>query len=500
MTIAPLSRFTVVQPTASLADPHVLSDIRDRRSIIDALCDALVRRRDDGRFAPWLATQWQVNASARHWRFSLREGVVCHDGGTLDAADAAASIRRALSPELPGELGTQGILRAYLEGASVSAVDARTLAIDTPIPCADLLDLLVDIPVIPERAHALLPDRVIGSGPYRVANAQPGRVELAAFADHWAGRPPPDQLLWLAEPDADKRLALLESAGADLAVEPPRRFAANETVSLQSAPGYLCVIFMFNLLAGPCRDLRVRRTLTHAVNVNALIADHTIAAGAAVRLCGPLTPRHAGNDPAAPLHDYDPDGARRLLREAGYPSGLELDIDLPARFPDESIALARHIAGDLAAVGVTARLHIHDDRPGYAEMVRAKRFGDLCCFDSSPASAWRVFCEKLDARRQGPWWQGYRNEAVHALLDEAAASVDSDRRTALLRRISNVVHQEVPWLFLYAPHSRWALGAAAAGWRPSAEGRVRIVADAPESSLSAAPAQSIHFHESVKIQ
>ena len=488
MTIAPLSRFTVVQPTASLADPHVLSDIRDRRSIIDALCDALVRRHDDGSYAPWLAWQWQVDASARHWRFSLRQGVVCHDGGTLDAADVAASIRRALSPELPGELGTQGILRAYLDGASLSVVDARTLAIDTPTPYADLLDLLVDIPVIPERAHALLPGRVIGSGPYRIAHAQPGRVELSAFADHWAGRPPAEQLLWLAEPDADKRLALLESAGADLAVDPPRRFAANENVSLRSAPGHLAVIFMFKLSAGPCRDLRVRRALTHAVDVDALIADPEIAAGAAVRLCGPLTPQHAGNDPETPPHAYDPERARRLLREAGYPSGLELDIDLPARFPDESIALARRVADYLAAVGVAARLHVHEDRPAYAERVRAKRFGDLCCFDSSPASAWRVFSEKLDARRQGPWWQGYHNEAVHALLDEAAACVDVDRRTALLRRISNIAHQEVPWLFLYAPHSRWALGAAAAGWRPSGEGRVRIVTDAPKRPLSAAPA------------
>ena len=483
MTIAPVSRFTVVQATASLADPHVLSDIRDRRSIIDSLCDALVRRRDDGGFAPWLATGWQVDASARHWRFSLREGVRCHDGGTLDAADAVASIRRALLPELPGELGTQGILRGYLDGASVTALDSRTLAIDLPNPIADLLDLLVDIPLLPERAHGLLPGTVIGSGPYALERVQPGCIELAAFAAHWAGRPPADTLVWLAEADAERRLQSVKAGRADLAVEPPRRFASSPDGGVLAAPGYLGVIFMFNLLAGPCRDHRIRLALTHAVDVDALIADADIAAGAALRLSGPLTPLHAGNDPALAPYAYDPDRARRLLREAGVATGLQVVVDLPARFPDESIRLAQRVADDLAAVGVTAHLRVHEDRPGYAEMIRAKRFGDLCCFDSSPASGWRVIGEKLDARRQGPWWQGYRNEALPALFDEAAATGDDAARALLLRKISRLAHADLPWLFLYAPHSLWALGDAASGWRPSVEGRVRIVGDESSGRL-----------------
>lgn len=477
MTIAPVSRFTIVQPTASLADPHVLSDIRDRRSIIDSIYDALVRRQDDGRFGPWLAASWEVDASARHWRFRLRTGVRCHDGGALDAGDAAASIQRAISPELPGELGTQGVLRGYLAGATVRALDANTLAIDTPSPMADLLDLLVDIPVVPERAHSILPGPAAGSGPYSVAFAESGHVELQAFPEHWAGEPPAEEVLWLGEPDPERRLALLRAGRADLAVEPPRSFVSTEDARLLSAPGYLCVIFMFNLFEGPCREVRVRRALTHAVNVDALIADDNIAAGAAVRLSGPLTPLHAGNDPALQPYNYDPECARSLLRAAGYGEGLELDIDLPARFPDESIPLARRIAEDLAAVGVTVRLNVHEDRPGYSEKIRSKRFRDLCCFDSSPASAWRVFCEKLDARRQGPWWQGYHNETVHGLLDQAAATVDTVQRTELLRKISEVAHKDVPWLFLYAPHSRWALGGPASDWQPSPEGRVRIIAD-----------------------
>ena len=483
MTIAPISRLTIVQPTASLSDPHILSDIRDRRSIIDSIYDALIRRREDGSFGPWLAESWGVDASAQHWRFKLRPDVRCHDGGTLDAADASASILRAISPALPGELGTQGVLRGYLAGSTVRAEDPNTLAIDTPTPMADLLDLLVDIPVVPERAHSILPGPAVGSGPYFVAFAETDRIELHAFADHWAGKPPAEELLWLGEPDPDRRLALLKAGQANLAVEPPRTFASTEEVRLLSTPGYLCVIFMFNLFEGPCREVLVRRALAHAVDVDALIADKNIAAGAAVRLSGPLTPRHAGNDPALQPCIYDPESARRLLQVAGYAEGFDLDIDLPSRFPDESIWLAQRIVEYFAAVGVTAHLHVHENRPGYAEKIRSKQFGDLCCFDSSPASAWRVFCEKLDARRQGPWWQGYHNETVHTLLDQATTTVDVEQRTDLQRKISEETYKDMPWLFLYAPHSRWALGHAVSGWRPSPEGRVRVVADVSDPSL-----------------
>lgn len=476
MPIAPTASLTVVQPSVTLADPHVLSDIRDRRSIIDSIYDSLVRRRDDGGFSPWLALDWQVHDGCRHWRFTLREQVHCHDGSLLSAEDVVASLQRALSPELPGELGTQGVLRSYLQGAEIFVADAHTVAIDSPLPVADLLDLLVDIPVVPRHALAGLPSGAIGSGPYQLESVEAGRLTLRAFASHWAGCPPAERLHWLAEPDALHRLQLLSDGQADLVVEPDRRLSASDTPGLLSAPAYLCVIFLFNLQQGPCQDLRVRQALSHAIDLDAIIADQQIAAGAAQPLAGPLAPRHAAAAPALLPYAYDPERARSLLHAAGFADGLTLDIDLPARFPDESIALAQRIAGYFAAVGVQANLHVHHDRPAYAEMIRSKKFGDLCCFDSSPASSWRVFSEKLDERRQGPWWQGYRSAALNQLLDQAASQADAARRARLLQAAYRQVHQDVPWLFLYAPESRWLLGPRAQGWQASPEGRVRIIA------------------------
>jgi len=473
MTISSTDLFTVVQPTVPLADPHVLSDIRDRRSIIDAIFDALVRRNDEGEFIPWLAESWSVEDDCRRWRFQLRAGVRCHNGAILTAFDAQASLLRALSPEMPGELGTQGVLRSYLQHAAVAVADNGVLTIDNPEPFADLLDLLVDIAIVPADSLHALPQQPIGSGPYQFAEQQPGRITLHAFDDHWAGKPPADTLVWLAEPDAVQRQALFARGEADLLVDPLFEPAGAEHIVSQRS--YLCIIFLLNLFEGATQDVRVRKALNYAVNRQAIIAHPQIAQGHARPLAGPLTARHSVIPQDVQPYRYDPNAARQLLADAGYASGLKLSLALPARFPDESIVLARHIAEELQAVGVTVDLTIYEDRPAYAQRVRDKQFGDIACFDSSPASGWRIYREKLDSRQQGPWWQGYHSEALNALLDRAAATADGDQRAAMMRQAFTQVHDDAPWLFLYAPDHRWALGEKAHGWHPCAEGRVRIL-------------------------
>ncbi|MEL7001012.1 MAG: peptide ABC transporter substrate-binding protein, partial [Pseudomonadota bacterium] len=87
----------------------------------------------------------------------------------------------------------------------------------------------------------------------------------------------------------------------------------------------------------------------------------------------------------------------------------------------------------------------------YAHMVRRKEIGDMCVFDSSPLSTFRVLYEKIDSRIAGSWWQGYRNAAVEQLLDTARAEARAEAREALYREIYLLLQQDPPWLTLYNP-------------------------------------------------
>jgi peptide/nickel transport system substrate-binding protein len=475
MSINPQSVFTVVQPTTPLADPHVLSDIRDRRSIIDAIYDSLIRRDEHGSFIPWVARSWSHNNTNTHWIFNLRPNIKFHNHEWLSAKDVVGSINRAISPELPGELGTQGVLRSYLADAKIAVLDELTIEIHLGKPFADLLDLIVDIPIVPEAMLAELPEKAIGSGPYRLLSAESGKIELVAFTDHWAGRPPVEKLIWLAESSPQTRQSLVLSGQADIAVDVPSTKVNDDSTGFIEQPSYLCIIFLFNLLNGPGADIRVRQALNFAIDIEEILADKKIINSAAEPLAGPLTSKHFGGTPLNSPYTYDPTRAKALLKEAGYSNGLSIQFDLPARFPDEAIALATKIAEQLGNIGVAVTLNIHDNRPGYSEFVRTKQFVHLACFDSSPASIWRVYKEKLDSRVQGPWWQGYHSDQFNNLLDQAAQSLDDEQRNELLKEAFSIVQRDAPWLFLYAPYHQWLLSHKAKGWTPTIEGRVRIV-------------------------
>lgn len=475
MSINPQSVFTVVQPTTPLADPHVLSDIRDRRSIIDAIYDSLIRRNVHGSFVPWIARSWSHNNTNTHWIFNLRPNIKFHNCEWLSAKDVVGSINRAISPELPGELGTQGVLRSYLVDAKIAVLDELTIEIHLATPFADLLDLLVDIPIVPEATLAGLPEKAIGSGPYSLLSVEPGKIELVAFTDHWAGRPPAEKLIWLAESSPQKRQSLVLNGQADIAVDVPAPKAINANIGFIEQPSYLCIIFLFNLFDGPCTDIRVRQALNYGINIQEILADKNILNSSAQPLAGPVTSKHFDGISVDAPYPYDPIRAKALLAEAGYNNGLSIQLDLPARFPDESIALAKKVASQLSDIGVAVTLNIHDNRPGYSEFVRTKQFAHLACFDSSPASIWRVYKEKLDSRVQGPWWQGYDNVQFNNLLDQAAQSQDAAHRNKLLKEAFSIIHTEAPWIFLYTPYHQWLLSNKAKNWQPTIEGRVRIV-------------------------
>jgi peptide/nickel transport system substrate-binding protein len=465
-------RLTILQARVALGDPHVCSDARDRLNILAAIYEPLVARGAGGEFAPCLAHTWSLDPDARTWRFVLREEVRFHNGATLHAEDVVASLARVCDPDLGGELGTQGVYRSYLGGAEIAALDARTVRIVTDRPMADLLDLLAEMPIVPRSALAGLPEQAVGSGPYRVEAVAGGRIEMAAFDDYWGGKPTSSRLTWMQETDAAARLAAVESGAADLGVAVPGAAASASKMGV-TAPGYLCVIVMCAADRGPCADRRVRQALNYAADVPALIA--ALRGGAAVPASGPLTMLHAGYDPACAPYPHDPALARALLAEAGYPVGVALTIDVPATLPDEAPALAAMLREQYAAAGIDLTVRIHHDRPAYADMVRAKQYGDLCCFDSSPFSTYRVLREKIHSGVRGPWWQGYANPEVDTLIDGAAATADDARRHAIYRQAYRIIHDDAPWVFLYNPDLAWAVGSRLAGWRPAADGIVRFV-------------------------
>jgi peptide/nickel transport system substrate-binding protein len=268
----------------------------------------------------------------------------------------------------------------------------------------------------------------------------------------------------------------LLSGRADLTVdvtpETGREIAGQPGLSVVSAQSSVCTIFMCNMQNGVCTDRRVRQALNYGLNVPELI--DAVMEGAATPLNGPLTSVHLGCDPATQPYPYDPERARELLEEAGWGEGMRLVLDVPSVLPDEAPRIARRMVQQYAGVGITAEVREFSDRPGYAEMVRAKKIDDACCFDSSPLSTYRVLREKFHSRLRGPWWQGYANPEVDRLIEQAQATVDVEQRRGIYHQAYRLIREDAPWIFLYAPTISWGVGKRAQGWSATSDGLVRF--------------------------
>ena len=463
---------TIYQSSVALGDPHICSDSVNRLSLIFNVYEALVKLDEKGDFIPSLAESWEVAEDACTWTFHLREGVKFHNGENLSADDVVATFGRVLDPAIGGAFGTQGVYISYLGTAEIAAMDGLTVRITTGEPMADLLDLVVAMPISPAGELDKLPHKYVGSGPYFISELDKNEVTLKVFDDYWGEAPKYKDIHWIAESDSGNRVEALLNGDADIAaglgVQEKERLEKDEEAKFHELESGLCIIFMCNCLKGPCQDPRVRQALNYALDIDRIIAE--IKLGGAAPLNGYLTPHHFGYNPETPLYPYDQEKARSLLAKAGYRDGLNLVFDIPASMPDEAPMLAGMMAGQLEEVGISLEIVEHQDRAAYSQMVREKRINDACCFDSSPRSTFRVLREKIQSTLQGPWWQGYENAEVNVLIEQAQATISDLERRKIYRRIYSIIRDDAPWIFLYRPILYWGTGTGIKDWEPRADG------------------------------
>ncbi|MFU8864474.1 MAG: ABC transporter substrate-binding protein [Rhodobacterales bacterium] len=464
----------IAQPRAAVQDPHDCTDASDTLTIYHALYDTLVRRVGQA-FVPHLARAWDVSDDAAVWTFHLQPDVTFHDGTPCDANAVAASLARMARAYKGYTLGAPAVWRQYLGDAHLQVVDAFTLVVTLQAPMADLLDVLEQGFMVAPSAFAALDAGdyacQVGSGPYRIEAMAPDHVTARKVDGHFAGTPANPVITWRAVPDAAERLALLEQGRVQVAngldFEASQRLGAQRHVYLSP----VAIIYLLNAARGPLADARVRRALSLAVDRDALVDE--VMSGAARPLYGFVSPLHygAGQGEAVAM---DRDTARSLLAQAGHGDGLTLEVDCPTRLPDEAERLTAALGAQLAEVGVTLRVHIHPEREDYAHMVRRKEIRDMCVFDSSPMSTYRVLYEKIDARIAGSWWQGYANRAVEALIDQGRTTTDRAARAVLWQEAYKLLQDDPAWLTLYNPLRVIGLAGAHPAFEMPADGVIDV--------------------------
>ena len=461
-------------------DPHFVASQPNLTTQMH-IFDALVGVDERARVVPGIATSWST-PDPLTWEFKLRPGVKFHDGSDLTAEDIIFSLERPLTVK-----GSPGGFAAYVRMITAKQiVDKHTLRLKTSAPYGPLLEDLAHVLIVSKRAaqNASSGDfdsgkAAIGTGPFKLTKfARGDRLTLARHDAYWGGAAPWESVTLRIVPNDPTRTAALLSGELDAIENVPSadlaRLRKSTAHRLAQTTSWRTILLHLDqhrtnppgtsdksgkpLPENPFKDVRVRQALSKALNRPA-IAERVMD-GLALPASNVVSPSVLGHDPALKPEGYDPEGAKKLLAEAGYPNGFTMTLATPNNryINDEQVAQA--CAQMFARIGILTKV---DAMPlaAYLGKARGQEFGvALLGWGSLGADlALRSLAATPDPEKgRGAWnWARYSNPKLDQMIDRSLGTVDGKKREALAREVSAYAAREVVFIPLHYQVVTWAM-------------------------------------------
>jgi peptide/nickel transport system substrate-binding protein len=441
-------------------DPHITTS-SFAFTVLENVYDTLVQPGDDLAMEPALAESWDVSDDLLTWTFTLRDGVVFHDGTVLTAEDVVASFEH-IADEGANAWRILGLVEEF------NAVDDLTVELVLNRPAPNLLEQIgpfKGMAIAPAAAieAGTLGDEPIGTGPFQFVSFTPGdSVVIERFDDYWGGEVALEGIEFRIIPDEGVKLTNLETGEVDwIDSVPPEQIAALEgrdDVVLGQVAGNDYWYMSLNNQREPFDDVRVRRAIAFALDIDIITEAAKFDAATPNETAIPET--SFWYHPYAP-YGHDPDQARALLEEAEV-TDLTIDLMVTSEFP-ETVTSAQIIESQLGDVGITVEIRDED----FSTWLADQGEGEFDAF----ALGWLGNIDPDDFyyaqhHSEGGFnFQGFADDEVDELLDAARVELDDDVRKELYDQAAERIVDLASYIYFYNPDIVEA-------WSPAVQGYV----------------------------
>lgn len=423
--------------------------------------EGLVKAAPDGSIAPALAAEWDISPDGRQYTFTLREGVKFHNGRELTADDVVYCLTRLADPEISPKS------RDYTDVESIEA-SGNQVIITLAKPNAVFLALLTEFgaSIYPREAEAQLSNQPLGTGPFVLTAWEPNNsLTLTKFEQYWNPQLPKLNKVTLnITPEPTTMVNSLLTGHVDLIprLEPDYLHQVENKPDLQiiDSPMNLVQLMAINNSVPPFDDIRVRQALNYAVNREEIIEGAGWGKGTAIG--SNLTPAMGSwYKDLTGMYPYNPQKAKELLAEAGYPQGFSATLHLPAPYP-----LHRNtgeiIANQLAAVGIQLKIEVIEWGT-WLEQVNANRNYELTVVG---------FTGRLDPHTMLNRYQSqsgrnisyFNNPEYDELLVQGLAETDPAARVEIYQQLQTILAQEASNVYIMDPSQIAVMGKDIQGW------------------------------------
>jgi peptide/nickel transport system substrate-binding protein len=471
------------------ADPHAQNELLTN-SINGHVYEGLVERDKKLGIIPQLAVSWK-QTSPTVWVFNLRKGVKWQDGSDFTADDVVFSWTRMKGPTSQ--------FRVYANNVGEARkIDDHTVEFTSPVPLPVMLETLANSLFVmnkkwceqhnatrtqdfTNKEESYTARNAMGTGPYMLVSRDPDVKSVFKKNPNWWGikegrfEGNVDDIVYLPVKEGNTRMSALISGDLDFVLDPPPQDIdklkqdknikvyegrENRIIFLQMDQARDELLYSNVKGKNPFKDLRVRKAFYEAIDVDAI--HKTVMRGRSVPTAINLpNPTLAGMPKEMDKRwPYDVNAAKKLLAEAGYPNGFEVQLDCPNNryVNDEKICVA--VAGMLAKVGVTVKVNAI---PRAQYFPKAQKMDiSFCMLGWGGATTDAIFTlqpvlHSRNDKGDGDYnWGNYKDPAFDALIDEAKGDIDPKRRQQTLIKAMQYFHDHVFMIPLHLQVIPWA--------------------------------------------
>ena len=415
---------------------------------------------------PGIADSWHSSAGGTLWTFKLHRGLKFTDGTPLDAKAVKYNFDRWRLSKNHGHF-------PYPYWASqFGGFDGKSLVADVTAPSADVVAFRLKTPLGPFLRNLAMPSFAIGSpaaiekdpqafelkpvasGPYEVAEwVRDDHITLSANPDWHGGKVAYDTVIVRDIPDQSTSVLSMEKGDVDILVDPrpddARGLAKQRGITLYRQPSNNVTYLALNMDKKQFDDVRVRRAIAYAID-KAAIATSFYALGAQVA-DNWTPPGMLGENPAVKAYPHDPSQAKKLLAQAGFPSGFATELYYPTSprpYMPEPQRMAEAIGANLADAGINVTLEPFE----FAVFLTKVRNGEhpMCLIgwtgDNGDPDNFMYDLLDQDSAVKGEAqnFSFWRDPAFHALMLAGQQTVDEKKRAAIYARANAMIADQVP--------------------------------------------------------
>ena len=433
-------------------DPQALNN-GTTTSVLYNVFSNLVKYDDAGEIVMDLAESYELLEDQVTWEFKIREDAVFHDGTPVTAEDVAWSLTRVMTDESSSDYMNFSPL------AEAVAVDDYTVHVVSDDPYPIMLQLLCKggAAVLPkayfeENGEEAWLANPIGSGPYQLTEyVKDDHVTLVPFADYYGEQNPDwEEVIFRVVPESSTRVGELIAGNVDAVnmVIPTEweRVNGNEGTAVVNGPSTRVYQLALKTDKGPTADLRVRQAIDLAIDDQTIV--DTILQGAGTPMLTRVPSGVNGcNEDLVGKYNYDPERAKELLAEAGYPDGFSMKIEAPTGRYTMDAEISQAIVAMLSQVGITVDLQLLESS-AYSNVFSAHSAEDgfMKCFGLGffDASYGMIGYFGVNTSGESNW----NNQEYIDMYYEAEFNMNEEERTQLFQEMQQMVADEVPYAII----------------------------------------------------